>query len=1187
MWVSDADEVYKIDELVNGGGATIGWRIENSEEIEIYSAIGVLQQIVSRSGYTRVLHYDVVGRLDRVVDTFGRTLIFDYDESNLVIRLTDPAGSVYSYAYDGEGDLVRITYPIETAGDSGDASVRTYSYGDSGASRHLLTGIVDENNDHFATWSYDDEGRVVLSEHTGGAGRVQLTYNTDGTTTVKDAIGTSRTHHFETVLGVVKGSGISQPSAVSTDIANSSVTHDANGNVATRDDFNGHRTRYWHDLARNLEITRVEGLALESGGEVVKPETRTLTTQWHATWRLPTVEKTYTGGADSAGQPLGTLVKTVVSSYDANGNLLTRTETDNQRNESRTWTYTWNTYGRLASVLAPSFSVYAQNMTTYTYYQDDDPDLARRGQLWKVTNAVGHVTEIQSYDLHGHPLKVRDPNGLITEYTYTARGWLKNRLVGERLTTYTYDKVGQLTRVDLPNGARLEYTYDNAHRLTDIRNGWGDHIHFTLDGLGNIREETVSDAQGNQASKLSREYDALGRLWKEVRRINGQDAVTEYGYDASGNRTTQLDPLSHPTHWAHDALDRLASTEDALQGQTVLARDAQDRVTQYRDPKGFNTNYEIDAFGQVRKETSPGRGVTTYSYLSNGNLSSIVDARGKTVVFSQYDALDRLQAMGGQSGLAQAIGNYWDILPNSLGRLAIQIYGSDYSNWLYDSFGEVIQKSQHHSNGNLTQTVGYTYLNGDLTRITYPSGAYVDYTWSQGRVTEVRVNGSPLLTGIQYQPFGTPKAWTWGNGLSYRIDQDPETGWTSKYPLAADSRTLVYDAAGRISAYSHLSTGQNKSFDYDALDRVTGMVTNQGAIGWLYDGNGNRTRQQSGGVDYLYAYAINSNRLQTVAGPVAKNYQYDAAGNVVNDGTYAYTYDDYHRLSKITWNGQATNYYYNGMGQRVLKTGRGATNGVEYYVYDEGGLRLGDYTSGGARLQETVWLGDRPVGVLTSTGALLYVYADHLNAPRVLTDATNKVVWRWDGDVFGVGGPAQDPDGDGVKVVYSLRFPGQAYDGETGLHYNYHRHYEPRTGRYVEADPIGLAGGSNLYTYVRNNPLRWIDPLGLFTYSATAGGPVNFDTEAALICFEICTAQDIIVTAGQEGGHSRGSAHETGQACDVGKNSNPNLKRNKAQACFEQCFPQQSSYGQEEGNHYHFQTRPGRGGASGFAPGVR
>jgi len=109
-----------------------------------------------------------------------------------------------------------------------------------------------------------------------------------------------------------------------------------------------------------------------------------------------------------------------------------------------------------------------------------------------------------------------------------------------------------------------------------------------------------------------------------------------------------------------------------------------------------------------------------------------------------------------------------------------------------------------------------------------------------------------------------------------------------------------------------------------------------------------------------------------------------------------------------------------------------------------------------------------------------YVYADHLNTPRVITDSANKVVWRWDSDPFGSDAANEDPDGDGVKFGYNLRFPGQYYDKETGLHYNYFRDYDPSTGRYVESDPMGLEGGINTYSYVRNNPLSKVDPFGLF-----------------------------------------------------------------------------------------------------------
>ncbi len=131
-----------------------------------------------------------------------------------------------------------------------------------------------------------------------------------------------------------------------------------------------------------------------------------------------------------------------------------------------------------------------------------------------------------------------------------------------------------------------------------------------------------------------------------------------------------------------------------------------------------------------------------------------------------------------------------------------------------------------------------------------------------------------------------------------------------------------------------------------------------------------------------------------------------------------------------------------------------------------------------------------------------YIYADHLNTPRVITDATNKIVWRWDSGPFGADAANEDPDGDGQKFRYNLRFPGQYYDRETGLHYNYFRDYDPSTGRYVEADPIGLEGGLNLYGYANQNPLSFTDPLGLTPYNdpmnQIANGAAGFPPNANL-----------------------------------------------------------------------------------------
>ena len=111
---------------------------------------------------------------------------------------------------------------------------------------------------------------------------------------------------------------------------------------------------------------------------------------------------------------------------------------------------------------------------------------------------------------------------------------------------------------------------------------------------------------------------------------------------------------------------------------------------------------------------------------------------------------------------------------------------------------------------------------------------------------------------------------------------------------------------------------------------------------------------------------------------------------------------------------------------------------------------------------------------------LYYVHTDQLGTPRAVSDSvTGKVVWRWGGEPFGANAPNERPDGDGVNFVFNLRFPGQYFDVETGLSYNYYRYYDPIIGRYVTSDPSGLAGGLNTYGYVNANPTTYMDPLGL------------------------------------------------------------------------------------------------------------
>ena len=155
--------------------------------------------------------------------------------------------------------------------------------------------------------------------------------------------------------------------------------------------------------------------------------------------------------------------------------------------------------------------------------------------------------------------------------------------------------------------------------------------------------------------------------------------------------------------------------------------------------------------------------------------------------------------------------------------------------------------------------------------------------------------------------------------------------------------------------------------------------------------------------------------------------------------------------------------------------------GKVLFAYDEQGQLIGEYNSNGDAIEETVYLGSQPVAVLKQSN-VYYIHTDQLNTPRAISNSANTVVWRWDSDPFGTTAANDDPDLDGVKFTYNLRFAGQYYDQETGLNYNYFRDYDPGTGRYVESDLIGLGGGLNTYNYVFSNPINFLDRFGLKCY---------------------------------------------------------------------------------------------------------
>ena len=199
---------------------------------------------------------------------------------------------------------------------------------------------------------------------------------------------------------------------------------------------------------------------------------------------------------------------------------------------ARHWGWTYDTYGQILTADGPRTDV--TDITTYSYYAEDNSDRGRRGKLATITNALGHVTRVDAYNANGQPLMVIDPNGLTTTLNYDARGRLTGKIVGKEATSYQYDGVGQLTRLILPDGATITYSYDAARRLTGIADDLSNRITYLLDPMGNRIKEDAKDPNGQLARTHSRAYDALNRLAQD---IGAQNQVTQYAYDPNGNLT--------------------------------------------------------------------------------------------------------------------------------------------------------------------------------------------------------------------------------------------------------------------------------------------------------------------------------------------------------------------------------------------------------------------------------------------------------------------------------------------------------------------------------------------------------------------------------------------------------------------------------------------------------------------------
>ncbi|WP_380184618.1 RHS repeat-associated core domain-containing protein [Kalamiella sp. sgz302252] len=647
------------------------------------------------------------------------------------------------------------------------------------------------------------------------------------------------------------------------------------------------------------------------------------------------------------------------------------------------------------------------------------------GQVIRRIDAAGGVSKYE-YNEAGQVTAATDCSGFTTRYRYHALGWLLTEIApdGEE-THYSHDAAGRPVTLTRPEEweEKIYWSEDGlpmTHRTAD-----GKKSHFRYDEAGRLVA-----TQNPQGGEVRREYDHRSRLTGLINE-NGERYGFSWGADSLLLEERGLDGVA--TRYGYDAVGRVA--------ERIFAAGTADAISHF---------YRYDARGLVTGRRSPD-GETRFAWSAVGQMlkaafhpaldESHVTAQAEQLLEFSWDKQGRLVSETGEQG---TVAYEWDALGNRTAttlpdgrRLRNFYYGSGHLLSIALDNLPVTDFSRDNLHRETSRTQG-----GLISRVSYDR---------LGRLRQ-----RDVFTGTRQRP--APREWSrrWGydhrNNLIREEHDDNPFRW----------RHWQYDASGRLL-------------------KQEGVQTNH--EWWQWDAASNPLDDSP--------EAVSHNRVTKLNGA---EYRYDVHGRTVekryNGERWRFSYDGEHRLSQVVREARygaqtQVSFRYDPLGRRISKTSRRSRAGEEpgkpettYFVWE--GLRLLQEIRYGSPL---TWVytdqhGYEPLAQIRGVKdpEILWYHCHPNGMPERLTDKEGNLCWHGHNSAWGK--LLREERLSGPHYTDNLRMQGQYLDRETGLHYNLFRYYDPDCGRFTQPDPIGLAGGLNLYQYAPN-ALGWVDPLGL------------------------------------------------------------------------------------------------------------
>jgi RHS repeat-associated protein len=735
-------------------------------------------------------------------------------------------------------------------------------------------------------------------------------------------------------------------------------------------------------------------------------------------------------------------------------------------------------------------------------YQNNDSGTVSR------VDALGN-TSIFFYD--GHDLLFHtDPKGVVTRFSYDQKGNLVQRQTEDPVsrktitTTLTYDDFENVTSVTNPLGETWTYVYDPFQNLLKMTSPLGRETSFSYDFKGQLESITdpggnitafTYDSFGNPASvldplgkKTTLVYETAGMFLKSIKDARGK--ITKTAFDANG----RLTKVTHPdgssslttydccattsfkdengrlTRLTRDPLLNVTQITDPLGGVMKMAYDDNGNRKWLEDPLGNRTTRSQDLADRLVSSTNAAGNAVAFEYDANGNLASVTDERGKETTFT-YNYADLV--LSATDPLGRQV--KWE--RDALGRKTAWTNGRGKKVAVaYDADGQIVSKSH---DGTVVATYAYD-LAGNVKEVVDGTGSTTYSYDASGRLTRIRYPDALQVT-MGYDAAGNLTSLTYPGGVKVTTTYNSRDR-ISKVSWKDQSIAFVYDKAGNLLEETR-ANGVKSTYKYDGNDRMTGvkhakeaqvianLTSKRDAAGNTVEMSGVFPLSPTLTAGKTSGSLNDANQIHQWGGNA---YGYDADGNLVqikDAATFSAAYDRENRPTTITRGGAAASFLYDGIGNRVRAT---AGKKVRNFHHDHLGRLLFETDAKKKILAWYIHAGPRVIALGLPGRGFHYYHGDQLGSTLALTNTAGAMSASY----------AYLPFGAVAKKTGTLANPltyvggfGVMDEGD-GLFFMKNRHYGAHTGKFLQKDPIGMAGGINLYAYVANNPVDRIDPEG-------------------------------------------------------------------------------------------------------------